>query len=745
MRKKVLTLQRIIPNGGNVRRLFKWDFIRRFGLELEELTTARNGYLQRRMSLIKMLVREGSGKGDSNINTGVMRENNYALDSAILQCKDSLLLQRGDDDLILNNLYLLTGRFQEAYDLSCYFIRKGTIRLNDPDLHPIRNDCMTHRNMKKSYFKEDAVGGSKFVVNFDQCHWTAICQMYLTLYMLHMEIEKLLMINSNFLDNQDCILLIGEFVGIKKELFVKDKNRYRDQAFEVVRFMHCEDWYFDNNGGIKESFQKIKEFASECFPPGQRRLINHVIEIGVQEMKTHSVALRQDGMVTAEKRSAMIKIYEDDHDFIHRINIQPALAQAVEIINKAVGHNIFGVGVGKRLGVTEFVAEVMKACKIPGECKGVDFTELIECLEGKSYDCDMKEIQGDYDFPNDECFTKAIFACLLIEQKLAQCHFNQNKWTGTVKAILDQLPGGSEAYSADPPSEPQEGPFHKWEFEGSRDAEYITNVCEELPDVTKVIDSLVEADLDSNDRLGTLFGRSGFAACRIWCLREKKDAVRDEHYSIQSYIISRRPWKEGCTDKDMELGLKIKYLNKDDRKQHFEQSKKEIPMGKLICYLQPSIGQFAKRFGTANSGFDSSQYLSDLTEKSQHGSITKKRRCELDGFLTLEEACRHYFDCKTLEEAIWDLVGIPRVVVLDHCEHLYRRRSLVGKSHEGKLKQAGWKYCGLKAVLGDKSVQLGRRVAYVYTRTACTIWEEQGEIEAETDDSSDSSNGMETW
>ena len=131
-------------------------------------------------------------------------------------------------------------------------------------------------------------------------------------------------------------------------------------------------------------------------------------------------------------------------------------------------------------------------------------------------------------------------------------------------------------------------------------------------------------------------------------------------------------------------------------------------MGKLICYLQPSIGQFAKRFGTANLGFDSSQYLSDLTEKSQHGSITKKRRCELDGFLTLEEACRHYFDCKSLEEAIWDLVGIPRVVVLDHCEHLYRRRSSVGKSHEGKLKQAGWKYCGQKS-------------QYIYSGTAyCT-------------------------
>ena len=151
----------------------------------------------------------------------------------------------------------------------------------------------------------------------------------------------------------------------------------------------------------------------------------------------------------------MIKMYEYDHGLIFRINIQPAFGQAVEVINKVIGHNIFGVGVGKRLGVTEFIAEVMKACKFP-RSREVDFIQLIQCLEGKSCNDHMEKIQEGYDYPNSECFTKTVFACLLIEQKLAQCHFHQNKGTGPVMAILNQLPGGSEAYSADPPAEPLE-------------------------------------------------------------------------------------------------------------------------------------------------------------------------------------------------------------------------------------------------------------------------------------------------
>jgi len=88
----------------------------------------------------------------------------------------------------------------------------------------------------------------------------------------------------------------------------------------------------------------------------------------------------------------------------------------------------------------------------------------------------------------------------------------------------------------------------------------------------------------------------------------------------------------------------------------------------------------------------------------------KKSRHNIDGFLTVEEASCHFFDTSTLEEAIWDLARVPRLIVL------YRDREMMAK--------VGWTYCGMKSVLGDKSVQLGSRVAYIYS-PSCTVWKEQ--------------------
>ena len=123
-------------------------------------------------------------------------------------------------------------------------------------------------------------------------------------------------------------------------------------------------------------------------------------------------------------------------------------------------------------------------------------------------------------------------------------------------------------------------------------------------------------------------------------------------------------------------------------------------------------------------GIDSNKYFAECISddlfgcEEPIGSITKRRRCELDNFLTITEVCRHFFDTLTIEEAIWDLVGIPRLIVFN--------------GNEDKMKKAGWKYCKVKSVLGDKTVQLGSRVAYVYSGSWCTIWKEQ-ELDADMD------------
>ena len=223
-----------------------------------------------------------------------------------------------------------------------------------------------------------------------------------------------------------------------------------------------------------------------------------------------------------------------------------------------------------------------------------------------------------------------------------------------------------------------------------------------FPDLTKVIGDLYKADLATDKNLILLFGGSGFASYRLWELQQQREDNRQQ--SIESFVTHSRIWKEGCIDNDKRSGLKIKYLTKMDRQERFEEAKRLMPVGKYVRYLEPSLERFVKKFGWDNLGLgdECRQYLAGYSAK-------KRQRCDLDGFLTLEEACQHFFDTLTFEEAIWDLVGIPRLVVLN--------------GDEEKMLQFGWKRC-FDAVLGEKSVQLGSRVAYVYSES-CTIWEEQ--------------------
>ena len=147
--------------------------------------------------------------------------------------------------------------------------------------------------------------------------------------------------------------------------------------------------------------------------------------------------------------------------------------------------------------------------------------------------------------------------------------------------------------------------------------------------------------------------------------------------------------------------MKIKYLTTAERRQRFEDL--QLPLGNVIRDLKPPLELFAKKFGWVNLDIDpkifSYAYGAAIEDDDRAtGPLAKKPRRELDGFLTIEEACRHYFDAKTLDEAIYDMIGIPRLLILNG---------------DVMRDASGWTYCSLnEAVLGDKTVQLGSRFAH---------------------------------
>ena len=78
----------------------------------------RNNMLHKRRLLVTECLQEGSRSGS---NAGEFTNQNIpAYNIAIKQSLDLLLLRNRDTELVLN-VHLLTGRFQELYNLCCYY------------------------------------------------------------------------------------------------------------------------------------------------------------------------------------------------------------------------------------------------------------------------------------------------------------------------------------------------------------------------------------------------------------------------------------------------------------------------------------------------------------------------------------------------------------------------------------------------------------------------------------------------
>mmetsp|Transcript_23191 Transcript_23191/g.50203 ORF Transcript_23191/g.50203 Transcript_23191/m.50203 type:complete len:800 (-) Transcript_23191:1350-3749(-) len=687
-----------------------------------QLRSVRKKIFNAREKVIKELIHEGCRRGYS---AGEMSNQTVlAYDIAIKQRLDLLLLQNNTKQIL--NLYLLTGRLEETYDLCCYFTRKDHTekKLNDHELNTIWKKQVPHENITRSYFKRKLGEGDTLFVHTDANHWAATCHIFLVKYLLHISMENLIQINKEFLDNQDCMELIGEFVGMKKEWIISKKNWYRDQAHEVAHLFHCAASYHYLETYPLEYFQQIQKFAEEYFPGVRSRAIDAAIKLGTKWIRDIQLGMDQEKVMSTSKWGEIIQRYEADHNLLYTVDIQPTLRWAIKRINFMASWDAIGINVDPSLCITEFVTDAVKACK--GKHRESFFYEFFNFMDFgpyHRYNADRNEELSEFDKCQNENFSHVMKVCLGFEKKLAQCHFHKNKGGNQIQEILDQLPGGKIAYSSDPPPDDLDGGFKHFSMLGDHDSE-IDDVSSWPSDVTKVVDTLFEEGLATNDNLDALFGRSGYVSYRIFQLQQQKEKQRQS--SIESFITRTRIWKEGCIDYDTSLGLKIKYLTKIDRRQQFDDMRKMMPMANFINCLEPSLEQFTAKFGWNNLGieyfFDCVSSGDAVVEEHWHIRIkSKRRRCEMDGFLTVEEACRHYFHSASLEEAIFDLVGVPRLIVLN--------------GDLEKMQKAGWKCCKVKSVLGDKSVQLGSRVAHVYS-IYCSIWEEQSK--SSSDDGMDS-------
>ncbi|KAL9179444.1 hypothetical protein ACHAXT_008734 [Thalassiosira profunda] len=259
-----------------------------FGVPEQERGLCQNfpkSYFGSRQALITALVREGLLRTGSD---GALQMNELALDIAIMHCQHLFMLDKYDSfhsradglgpkkDLLLN-LLLFTGRYQELYDMCCFFARAGekyfshysdyySDELISSPIHAWKEDITT------SYFRN-------YALNCESLPVAALNHMFIVKQLMHQRMEVLGAIDNEFLHNQDCVALIGEYLGINREWLRFEKDWYKKQALEILSpFARCNttEAEFGKLYGCSESFLACPDF----------RLIKDVIRTGARYIES---------------------------------------------------------------------------------------------------------------------------------------------------------------------------------------------------------------------------------------------------------------------------------------------------------------------------------------------------------------------------------------------------------------------------------------------------------------------------
>jgi len=161
--------------------------------------------------------------------------------------------------LLIHQVRLLIpqGRFQECYDLCKFFAKNGDsyYEFIDEDFH----EGVTMPNLVDQDLSEPI---SEIKLNHESFCASAITAIYYMKYWLHLNTEKLCLINDAFLDNKDCTCVIAEFLGIKGDWWQIDiTDRYVSEAVLLMNtlFYHdnCAKYFSDRLcGELEDEFKE---------------------------------------------------------------------------------------------------------------------------------------------------------------------------------------------------------------------------------------------------------------------------------------------------------------------------------------------------------------------------------------------------------------------------------------------------------------------------------------------------------
>ena len=387
-----------------------------------------------------------------------------------------------------------------------------------------------------SYFDE-------FDLHYRHSPCLSMNHMFLNKYTLHMNVDNLRVIRCTFLDNEDCIALIGEYIGLKKEWLKYEKNWYKDQAIEVLKeFTHSEELatQFGIIHGCLDIFLDSGEYRqiSTALKIG-RGTINKLMKSQEKGEKVHmSENWISDFSRRSEYNSKQINWYWSLHELIQKLN---------EIAGYDLGANYFA----RYTSVTEMFTEIYDICE---NNSPHSLEELFDYME--------EEVGG---------FSDEMLESLIWERKQIQAHFyhihcfgddemnrinkqtkeEYTEWDNKMllaHEALNQIPSELSPYSYRRPLPlPDDDPFLTHPIQDFS-IDYLGNMKKMqqvggwMDDVTRVIDALFHRGLATDDTLTAIFGNSSMVSYRLYELRKIK--AKKNQTSITSFF-SRKKAKRG--------------------------------------------------------------------------------------------------------------------------------------------------------------------------------------------------------
>ena len=536
-----------------------------FNVEPQDRVLAVNHvkkYFKLREDLIKLLIQDAFA-GD--------KTNKLSLDIALLQIKDMFQLDILDSNYLrkdglspkkeyLLSLLLFTGRYEDHYNVSVYYARRGEQFLTNPDMLSPYDDSIGNNFIEKplvlsreditsSYFDEDNV----YYRHFPRL---SMNHMFINKFTLHMNMENLRLLRINALDNEDCIALIGEYIGLKKDWLKYEKNWYKDQAMEVLK-------EFTRSEELASQFGIIHGCSDVFLDSGRYNQISTALKIGrgmISKMMM-SQEKGERGYMSEHWISDLYQLsaYSDRlNDEFHDNYIRHCSDQLVQKLNENAGYDILGANhFAHYTNATEFFKEICDVCEKSSGPDSLDdfFLYLDE-------DEELYEL-----YESEEEFAGALLRCLLAERRKIQAHFYQimhfldvdgisriktkserSEWDNKMllaHEVMNSLPSElNPLLYRRPLPLPDDDPFLNYplqDFNGKdyiRYADHIKLVGGWLADVTRVIDALFHRGLATNENLTAIFGDSSMVSYRLYELRKIK--AEKNQTSITSFFSRKK-------------------------------------------------------------------------------------------------------------------------------------------------------------------------------------------------------------